>query len=402
MCDSMEDPATGDKSLMSLVSCSICLDAVTDNGDRSTAKLQCGHEFHLDCIGSAFNMKGAMQCPNCRKVERGQWLFANGSPRTPPELGLDDFISNENPYELNFAEMPFGVHWCPYGGLPGLNSSFEELESQPTPYHELQGSHAIIGEHTAAPSVSHSYVAYFQPATVSSESTDEPNFGHRWNAQSGHNEIFAHAFPAISVDTSGRLSRPFSTNRNLINGADLASLPHATLRSTRVESEAVARSGSFVPPFYGHGSTPRGGGSFSSPNVRPGSNARSQGRIQASHVSHHQQQRTNPAGMPSSIVSGLRRFSGPSGMHRMVPNVSQPDRSGGFHMLPPSGSSERILRGVDNTLPNRVQAWEGDHPSHFPVISFDRDTIWGSFQHTNTGGSDSGNRSGDVWQSYWS
>ena len=32
---------------VSSVSCSICLDLVTDNGGRSRAKLQCGHEFHL-------------------------------------------------------------------------------------------------------------------------------------------------------------------------------------------------------------------------------------------------------------------------------------------------------------------------------------------------------------------
>lgn len=34
------------------VHCSICLDLVSDNGGRSRAKLQCGHEFHLgkrDC-----------------------------------------------------------------------------------------------------------------------------------------------------------------------------------------------------------------------------------------------------------------------------------------------------------------------------------------------------------------
>ncbi|PPR87910.1 hypothetical protein GOBAR_AA32781 [Gossypium barbadense] len=29
------------------VSCSICLETVTDNGDQSWAKLQCGHQFHL-------------------------------------------------------------------------------------------------------------------------------------------------------------------------------------------------------------------------------------------------------------------------------------------------------------------------------------------------------------------
>ena len=33
------------------VSCSICLDVVIDNGDRSWAKLQCGHQFHLGKSG---------------------------------------------------------------------------------------------------------------------------------------------------------------------------------------------------------------------------------------------------------------------------------------------------------------------------------------------------------------
>ncbi|GKV37751.1 hypothetical protein SLEP1_g45741 [Rubroshorea leprosula] len=29
------------------VSCLICFETVADNGDRSWAKLQCGHQFHL-------------------------------------------------------------------------------------------------------------------------------------------------------------------------------------------------------------------------------------------------------------------------------------------------------------------------------------------------------------------
>lgn len=37
---------TGGKGF-GLVSCSICLEVVADNGDRSWAKLQCGHQFHL-------------------------------------------------------------------------------------------------------------------------------------------------------------------------------------------------------------------------------------------------------------------------------------------------------------------------------------------------------------------
>ncbi|MCD7455827.1 E3 ubiquitin-protein ligase rfi2 [Datura stramonium] len=79
----------------SAVSCSICLEAVTDIGDRSWAKLQCGHQFHLDCIGSAFNIKGQMQCPNCRKGEKGQWLYASGC-RPLPDFNMDDWAHDED------------------------------------------------------------------------------------------------------------------------------------------------------------------------------------------------------------------------------------------------------------------------------------------------------------------
>jgi hypothetical protein len=43
-----EEGAAG-KEEKAAVSCSICLDAVVDaaEGERSTARLQCGHEFHL-------------------------------------------------------------------------------------------------------------------------------------------------------------------------------------------------------------------------------------------------------------------------------------------------------------------------------------------------------------------
>ena len=34
------------------VTCTICFDIVTDNGDRSSAKLQCGHQFHLGNCGN--------------------------------------------------------------------------------------------------------------------------------------------------------------------------------------------------------------------------------------------------------------------------------------------------------------------------------------------------------------
>eukprot|EP00850_Spirogloea_muscicola_P022985 SM000322S12502 [mRNA] locus=s322:10718:20731:+ [translate_table: standard] len=94
-------------------SCSVCLEAVLPldaGGPRSTARLKCGHDFHLGasplpprllrtcrrrrrrrhCIGSAFNAKGSMQCPNCRQVEQGHWLFAASAPSLDlhDELGL--------------------------------------------------------------------------------------------------------------------------------------------------------------------------------------------------------------------------------------------------------------------------------------------------------------------------
>ncbi|GMP60450.1 hypothetical protein CsSME_00023314 [Camellia sinensis var. sinensis] len=100
--DLLDDDDCVDKA--SPVSCSICLDAVTDNGDRSWAKLQCGHQFHLDCIGSAFNIKGAMQCPNCRKIEKGLWLYASGC-RPLPEFSMDDWAHDEDLYDLSYSEM---------------------------------------------------------------------------------------------------------------------------------------------------------------------------------------------------------------------------------------------------------------------------------------------------------
>uniref|UniRef100_A0A5B7AZR7 RING-type domain-containing protein n=1 Tax=Davidia involucrata TaxID=16924 RepID=A0A5B7AZR7_DAVIN len=401
--DAMDD-ANGDKASSLSLACSICLDLVTDNGDRSRAKLQCGHEFHLDCIGSAFNVKGAMQCPNCRKIERGRWLYASGcgSSHSFPNFTMDNWTPDEEPYESSYSEMPFRVHWCPFSGLTRVHSSFEEVESPSTTYHDLQGHHAIFTEHTAPSSVAHSYVEYFGPippaSSNSNESVDDPNFNHRWNGLSGHNEIFTpHAFAAIDIpyQSRGQHSPPFSVNSSHINGADQASVPPTTLRSTRGESDAVRRSGSFMHPFlHGHGSAPRGGSSFFSSIVHPGSNSRSHERIQVSHAIHHQQQ----PGMPSPIIPGVRRFNGPRGLPPVVPVASRSDPSGGFFVFPSSG---RNLHDTENPLPYRFHPWERDHLSNFPVVSFDRDLGWGLFHHA-TSGSDSSNRSGRFWQWHWS
>lgn len=45
-----------------------------------------------------------MQCPNCRKIEKGQWLYATGC-RSVPEFNMDDWTHDEDLYDLSYSEM---------------------------------------------------------------------------------------------------------------------------------------------------------------------------------------------------------------------------------------------------------------------------------------------------------
>ncbi|KAL1549774.1 E3 ubiquitin-protein ligase RFI2-like isoform X1 [Salvia divinorum] len=162
---------------------------------RSWAKLQCGHQFHLDCIGSAFNIKGAMQCPNCRKIEKGQWLYANGG-RQLPESAMDDWAHDEDLYDLSYSEMLFGVHWCPFSGLTRLPSSFDEGEFPSSAYHDHVGHHTLFAEHGPVSSTTHPcpYIAYFgtihtSSSTSSGNVSDGSNFSNHWSGLPAPSEI---------------------------------------------------------------------------------------------------------------------------------------------------------------------------------------------------------------------
>uniref|UniRef100_A0A2N9J2U7 RING-type domain-containing protein n=1 Tax=Fagus sylvatica TaxID=28930 RepID=A0A2N9J2U7_FAGSY len=389
------------------VPCSICWDLVLDNGGRSRAKLQCGHEFHLDCIGSAFNMKGAMQCPNCRKVEKGQWLYASGSTRSFPESSMDDWNPDEDPYDPSYSEMPYRVHWCPFGELAQIPTSFEEVESPSTTYHDLREHYSMPAEHTAPP-LAHSYVAYFGPVSHASsrvsDSVDDPNFNYPWNGLSGHNDIFnPHSFPAISIQyhSLGRHSPPFSPFGSHINGADPASVPPATQGSTHSDSDPTTRSRSFPHPLvFANGSGPRAGSSFVSSAVPryPGSNAHT--HVQVSHAIHLQQRLSNSLGITSPILPAVRRIDSPGGLPSVVPAPLQPDHNGGFHIFPPQTPSVPNLHEAENPLPNQFHAWEREFFSRFPPVLSDRDSAWGQYHHT-AGDSDSVNRSGGLWRRHW-
>lgn len=114
------------KETVSSITCSVCLEEVAADSRRSTAKLQCGHEFHLDCIGSVFNAKGAMQCPNCRDVENGEWRFADNEFIR----GGNDVDDDPDILMLPSYEVP------PYQGHEDVNRYFEGNDHDLPLHHE--------------------------------------------------------------------------------------------------------------------------------------------------------------------------------------------------------------------------------------------------------------------------
>ncbi|XP_039028082.1 E3 ubiquitin-protein ligase RFI2-like isoform X2 [Hibiscus syriacus] len=327
------DCENGGKSFGSVL-CSICLEMVTDNGDRSWAKLQCGHQFHLDCIGSAFNIKGAMQCPNCRKIEKGQWLYANGN-RSYPEFIVDDLTHDEDLYDLSYSEMSFGVHWCPFGSLAQL-PSFEVGEFSSTSYHELLGQQAIFAEHSASAGHPCPYVAYFGPTIHPSSSnssgsiSDSPTFTH-WNGPSVPSEMpTSYAFPAMDLHYHSweHHPPPFSTSSSRVGSSDLPSNPPISQRSTRSSSD-MPRPGSFMHPFVvGHSSGARAGSSVAPSLIPPypGSNARAHDRVQALQAYYQQQHPSTSPGIRTPIISGSRRSSNHRSHVQAGPAASSSDQ----------------------------------------------------------------------------
>ncbi|KAG9159247.1 hypothetical protein Leryth_023119 [Lithospermum erythrorhizon] len=384
------------------VSCSICLDAVMDNGGRSLAKLQCGHQFHLDCIGSAFNSKGAMQCPNCRKVEKGQWLYANGC-RSLPEFSVDEWTHDEDLYDFSYSEMSFGVHWCPFNGPTRIPSSFEEGEFSSGAYHDPLGQNAIFAEHTSVSSSGHPcpYIAYIGPIHPSSSNasrsiSDSSNFSSHWNGPSIMNEApSSYTFPGVDVHHHSweQHFSPFIAGNRRVVGPDLPSISSVNQLSARTTTE-IPGSGSFVPPFlvgHSYSSAARAGSSVPSPMIPPypGSVGRTRDLVQA--LQAYSQQPNTSLAVRAPVLAGTRRSNGHRGVSQIRP-VASTDQNSGFYFFQP-GPSGRTFPDVDNPIPSPYHSWEHDHniPS-FSMSQADRDLGWGTF-HQAAGASDTGIRS---------
>ncbi|KAK4750937.1 hypothetical protein SAY87_004419 [Trapa incisa] len=365
------------------VPCSICLEAVTDNGDRSWAKLQCGHQFHLDCIGSAFNVKGTMQCPNCRKVEKGQWLYANGC-RSGPELSVDEWTHDEDPYDISYSEISFGVHWCPFGQLARFPSLLEDGDFPSAAYHDVPGQHVAFADHTAITSASQPcpYVAYFGPmnhpsTSSTSGSVIDATFGNSWN---GPGAEIGFTFPSMDHFHSwDHHPRHFSTNGSRAGGASDQSLgPNIVPISSRSNAD-MPRSGSFAHPILvdqSHSSGLRSASSAASVVAPPypGSNARARDRVQALEAYYQPHQ--------PGMVSGMRRSSGG---HRGMAAASV-ELDNGLYFVPTGSSLGHTFQEPEDPVSARVHAWERDHLPLLSLNQTDRDHPGGGSFHPSAPG----------------
>ncbi|CAH8361616.1 unnamed protein product [Eruca vesicaria subsp. sativa] len=365
------------------VACSICLDTVAKDGDRAWANLQCGHQFHLDCIGSAFNAKGVMQCPNCRKVEKGQWLYANGC-RSHPEFNVEDWVHEEEIYDIgSYSEMAFGVHWCPFGGSARL-PSFEDGDFSPSSYHDLLNQQGYFTE-PAAPTAGHPcpYVTYIGPVHSSSSSpggaTDNPSFTSLWNTGSSNSPEVPtpYGFPVDPHYHGWEYHSPpppppqhFSASGPHVGSPTHPTPPPAAARTSRANgSEAIRpRLPQFMrPSYHGHSSSGRAGSSVASvPRTPPfpGSNVRTRDRTQALQAYYQQQSSAQSHQPDSPIVSRVPVF----------PSGRRPSRGSTSSSSDQAGGSGFLRFNIWEREPYMQQPQQA-----YPVNQMDREpSIWAS------------------------
>ncbi|KAJ3669516.1 hypothetical protein LUZ60_011466 [Juncus effusus] len=353
------------------VSCSICLEVVAFGGDRSTARLQCGHEFHLDCIGSAFNAKGSMQCPNCRKIEEGNWLYANKPSRNPlPDLNMmEEWTHDEDLYDLSYSEMPLGVHWCPFGRLPPQFASFfEEGESSPPlTFQELFNQQAVFPGQVALSSTTTGhpcpYITYLNPLQPSSSSSPSPLqslLSHHHNHNHNHNHPHHHPMdrtvlgqPLQQIPPPHPPSMEFqyhSWNPFQYNG-----IRRSGGNGGGAESDGQARGrGGQLFDFLGNSSRSRNPTSLVPP-LMP------------------QFMRIEP-GMPDPSASNM--FQWPTNNAGPTPPSIPSENTTPFCLFPPSSSNTSNVP-TEDAGGNRFYAWERDRFAPYPLMPVENgETGW--------------------------
>ncbi|CAD6231393.1 unnamed protein product [Miscanthus lutarioriparius] len=349
----------GEEKAAAVMSCSICLDTVVAGSEeRSTARLQCGHEFHLDCIGSAFNAKGIMQCPNCRTVENGNWLYANGSRSSQDvnndEWGYDDLYDHGHSELATF--VPLRIQWCPIGRLE-LPSLFEEVESSaPATFNDFTGQFNTEPM-VPVPATPHPgpYLAYFQPALppasssshVAERTTDGAAYNDHWNTMAGLSD--------------GRRPWAYYSQPNNDNGiAEQQGLPLGAMRVGGVDSENQQRGS--LSSFYGNGS-----GRPRIPSVPP----MAPQFIRALGNLNDQFHQTS-----SSLFAGSQQSGGMRPLGAVGPSVPPPENTS-FCLFPPATSGPSTMEAED-VRANQFYAWERDRLAPYPLMPVNNEGTWWS------------------------
>lgn len=106
--------------------CSICWEEASETCGRSIVRLQCSHLFHLDCIGSAFNATGIMQCPNCREVENGLWMRFENNEDMDEDSDEDERTDDDLP-DMIPQQCVGNNNWGP---------GFQRVTELPLPGHQ--------------------------------------------------------------------------------------------------------------------------------------------------------------------------------------------------------------------------------------------------------------------------
>ncbi|OEL33671.1 hypothetical protein BAE44_0005310 [Dichanthelium oligosanthes] len=364
----------GEEKAAAVVSCSICLDTVVaGGGERSTARLQCGHEFHLDCIGSAFNAKGIMQCPNCRKIEMGNWLYPNGS-RSSQDANNDEWGYDEDLYDVAHSDMPtFVKPIFVINEILQVHYEVGELEtSAPATFNDFTGPN-FNSEHMAVsvPGTAHPgpYLAYFQPVPppppssshVADRTMDGAAYHDHWNSLAGPSDVRqVQTVHPIDFHHNPWAHMPHSYSQpNNNNGvAEQAVLPPGILRVAGIDSDNQRGS---LPSFYGNGSgTPR------IPSVPP----MAPQFIRAHSNINDQFQQS------SSLFAGSQRSGG---MHPLGAGGSAvpPPENTSFCLFPPASSGPGIME-TEDVRGNQLYAWERDRLAPYPLVSVNNEGSWWS------------------------
>lgn len=352
-------------------SCSICLEFVLDRGERSVAKLQCGHEFHLDCIGSAFNAKGAMQCPNCRKIEKGRWLYANGL-RSSADFDLDGWIT-ENIYDLSYSELPFGFQWCPFRGFTRLTALLDDGDSQPNSYHEAFGDLSSSTSTHACPYLALHHAMNIAHSSGSVSFPENPPFPRNpanSGVQSAVEMLNPHNFSAAEAQNSNWSPQSAPPSISLVGNSDHSTSSYG-VRFSRNDTVNQHRLGSFVHAHpLPNGSIPaRNGSNLVAASMAPPF----MGEVRAHPRSHGQSVSSSSSSSSRGSAFPPSRRQRPRGV-ALISSSSSTDLGGLYGFSVPN-STTRTHQDSDRHF-DRFYGWGRESFTPLPWIPLEGESQW--------------------------